>query len=123
VKEERLLALCVHGLVYPIVFTRYASYGLAARRLSILRTMLSLKVVLLAAGAAFAIYFGPFSNGDSGPALATGLTLVSAMAIQNAARRIHLGSSPPTTFMTGATTQIMIDVAESQPQGLPADQT
>jgi len=48
----------------------------------------------------------------SGAALATGLALVSAMAIQNAAQRIHLGVSPPTTLMTGDTTQIMIDVAD-----------
>lgn len=64
--------------------------------------LLLLKTTLLAA--ALAIGFGPFSNGDSGTALATGLTLVSAMAIQNAVRRIHLGSSPPTTLMTGTTT-------------------
>jgi uncharacterized membrane protein YoaK (UPF0700 family) len=82
--------------------------------------MLSIKLVLLAAGAALAIGFGPFSNGDSAAALATGLTLVSAMAIQNAAQRIHLGGSPPTTLMTGTTTQIMIDVAELG-WGVPSD--
>jgi len=49
---------------------------------------------------------------DSGAALAVGLTLVAAMAIQNAVQRIHLGSSPPTTLMTGTTTQIMIDIAD-----------
>lgn len=59
-----------------------------------------------------AIRFGPFPNGDSVPAIATGLTLVSAMAIQNAAQRIHLSTSPPTTIMTGTTTQIMIDIAD-----------
>ncbi len=45
-------------------------------------------------------------------AVLTGLVLVSAMAIQNAASRIHLGSSPPTTLMTGTTTQVMIDLAD-----------
>jgi uncharacterized membrane protein YoaK (UPF0700 family) len=40
------------------------------------------------------------------------MTLVSAMAIQNAAQRIHLGAAPPTTIMTGTTTQIMIDIAD-----------
>jgi uncharacterized membrane protein YoaK (UPF0700 family) len=34
------------------------------------------------------------------------------MAIQNAVHRIHLGSSPPSTLMTGTTTQIMIDLAD-----------
>jgi hypothetical protein len=68
------------------VVTRWVSYGLPARGLPILRTMLTLKVALLAAAAALAVRFGPFSNSDSLPALATRLTLVSAIAIQNAAR-------------------------------------
>jgi uncharacterized membrane protein YoaK (UPF0700 family) len=71
-----------------------------------------LKVVLLLAGAALAIRFGPFANGDAWSAIATGLTLVAAMAIQNAAHRIHMGTAPPTTLMTGTTTQMMIDLAD-----------
>jgi uncharacterized membrane protein YoaK (UPF0700 family) len=45
-------------------------------------------------------------------ALAIGGALVGAMAIQNAAQRTYLSAFPPTTIMTGTTTQIMIDVAE-----------
>jgi uncharacterized membrane protein YoaK (UPF0700 family) len=55
---------------------------------------------------------GPFANGDGASAILMGMTLVSAMAIQNAAQRIHLGAAPPTTLMTGTTTQIMIDIAD-----------
>ncbi|MGB6307102.1 MAG: DUF1275 family protein [Steroidobacteraceae bacterium] len=106
----KLLALPTFCAV--IIVTRWASYQLPERGLPILRTMLSLKVMLLAVAAVLAIHYGPFSNGDAGAALATGLTLVSAMAIQNAAQRIHLGGSPPTTVMTGTTTQIMIDIAD-----------
>jgi len=40
------------------------------------------------------------------------MVLVAAMAIQNAAHRIHLGTAPPSTLMTGTTTQIMIDLAD-----------
>jgi uncharacterized membrane protein YoaK (UPF0700 family) len=40
------------------------------------------------------------------------MVLVSAMAIQNAVHRVHLGSAPPSTLMTGTTTQIMIDLAD-----------
>ncbi|WP_245328891.1 DUF1275 family protein [Bradyrhizobium centrolobii] len=40
------------------------------------------------------------------------MILVAALAIQNAAHRIHMGTEPPTTLMTGTTTQIMIDVAD-----------
>ena len=95
-----------------ILLARLASHGLVVRGIAVLRTLLTLKVALLAAAGALAIRYGPFSNGDSGLALTTGLTLVSAMAIQNAAHRIHLGSAPPSTVMTGTTTQMMLDVAD-----------
>jgi uncharacterized membrane protein YoaK (UPF0700 family) len=114
----KVLALPTFCIV--IIVTRWASYGLPPQGLPILRTMLSLKVLLLATAAALAIHFGPFRDGNTGAALATGLTLVSAMAIQNAAQRIHLGASPPTTVMTGTTTQIMIDLADLM-RGLSKD--
>jgi uncharacterized membrane protein YoaK (UPF0700 family) len=95
-----------------ILLARLASHGLAVRGLPVLRTLLTMKVALLAAAAALAIRYGPFADGDGGAALLTGLTLVSAMAIQNAAHRIHLSNAPPSTIMTGTTTQMMIDVAD-----------
>jgi uncharacterized membrane protein YoaK (UPF0700 family) len=115
----KLLALPTFCIV--IIGTRWASYAMPPLGLPILRTMLSLKVLMLAAAAALAIHFGPFTNGDTAAALITGLTLVSAMGIQNAAQRIHLGASPPTTLMTGTTTQIMIDFADLI-RGLPVEQ-
>jgi uncharacterized membrane protein YoaK (UPF0700 family) len=63
-------------------------------------------------GAALAIRLGPFHNGDGWQALITGMTLVAAMAIQNAIHRIHMASTSPTTIMTGNTTQVMIDLAD-----------
>ena len=74
--------------------------------------MLAIKVLLLTGGAGMALRFGPFSNGDSMGAIATGMLLVAAMAVQNATHRIYLAQIPPTTIMTGTTTQIMIDVAD-----------
>jgi hypothetical protein len=44
---------------------------------------LTLKVLLLIAGAFFVVRFGPF-HGDSWQAVLTGMTLVAAMAVQNA---------------------------------------
>lgn len=107
----KLLALPVFCVV--VVVTRLVSYGLPKRNWPVLPTMLSLKLLLMIAGAVLAIRHGHFSNGDSGAAMVTGLTFVAAMAIQNAAHRIHLGSAPPSTLMTGTTTQIMIDVADT----------
>jgi len=40
------------------------------------------------------------------------MVLVAAMSIQNASHRIHYATAPPTTLMTGSTTQMMIDVAD-----------
>jgi uncharacterized membrane protein YoaK (UPF0700 family) len=105
----KLLALPVFCLV--IIATRLISFNLPARW-PVLETMLTLKLLLLLVAAVFAIAMGPFANGDGAPAIILGMTLVSAMAIQNAAQRIHLGAAPPTTLMTGTTTQMMIDIAD-----------
>ena len=107
----KLLALPTFCIV--ILGARWASYGLPSRGLPILRTMLSLKVLLLARGRGARHPFPDlFRTATRLRLLRPALTLVSAMAIQNATQRIHFGASPPTTLMTGTTTQIMIDVAD-----------
>src|SRR5260221_4247403 len=105
----KLLALPVFCMV--IIVTRLVSFILPPRW-PVLETMLTLKLLLLLVAAVLAIATGPFANGDSAPAIILGMTLVSAMAIQNAVQRIHLGAAPPTTLMTGTTTQMMIDIAD-----------
>src|SRR6202042_2276006 len=79
---------------------------------SALEVLIALKVLLLFIAAALAIRFGPFPDADSARAVLTGMVLVAAMAIQNSLHRFHFGSSPPSTLMTGTTTQVMIDVAD-----------
>jgi uncharacterized membrane protein YoaK (UPF0700 family) len=114
----KLLALPMFCVV--VIAVRFLSVSLAAKRLPALRTILGFKLALLIAGAALAIRLGPFDSGDGWAALSTGMTLVAAMAIQNAIHRIHMGSLPPTTIMTGNTIQIMIDLADLL-RGVPAD--
>ncbi|MDQ0571192.1 uncharacterized membrane protein YoaK (UPF0700 family) [Variovorax paradoxus] len=114
----KLVALPVFCAV--VVLARWLGHGLPALGLPVLRTMLVLKALLLAAGAAFAICHGPFNDSDSGLAMLTGMSLVSAMAIQNAVHRLHLGNAPPTTLMTGTTTQVMIDITDLL-RGLPPE--
>jgi uncharacterized membrane protein YoaK (UPF0700 family) len=115
----KLLALPIFCLV--VIAIRLLSSALLRRKLPALKIILGFKVALLIVGAALAIHFGPFSNGDAWQAVLTGMVLVAAMAIQNATHRIHLGSAPPSTLMTGTTTQIMIDLADMMQASKPED--
>lgn len=105
----KLLALPVFCVTIVVVLYLMQRAALSRRRS--LLSMLVLKFLFLTAGAACAIHFGAFSDPDGWRLVVTGMLMVIAMAIQNAAHRVHLGSAPPTTLMTGTTTQIMIDLA------------
>ena len=106
----KLLALPVFCIV--VILTRLAGEHLRRRGHQALGVLLSTKLALLVIGAALAIRFGPFASGDGAAAIVTGMVLVAAMAIQNAVHRVHLAAAPPSTLMTGTTTQIMIDLAD-----------
>ncbi|HWX78538.1 MAG TPA: YoaK family protein [Steroidobacteraceae bacterium] len=118
----KLLALPMFCIV--VIATRLLSVALAARSAKAgtlaLRVLMGIKVALLTLGAGLAIGLGPFESGDGWAALLTGMTLVAAMATQNAIHRIHMSTAPPTTIMTGNTTQIMIDLADLL-RGVPAE--
>lgn len=105
----KLLALPVFCVT--IIVVQYIMLRLALRPRRALLTMLVLNFLFLVAGAGCAIHFGAFTDPDGWPLIVTGMLIVIAMAIQNAAHRVHLGSAPPSTLMTGTTTQIMIDLA------------
>ncbi|NPU67711.1 DUF1275 domain-containing protein [Bradyrhizobium sp. 83012] len=106
----KLLALPVFCVV--VIATRLTGTLLSRRWSRAFEILIAVKLVLLVLGAALAIHFGPFHDGDSHEAILTGMVLVAAMAIQNAVHRIHLPTSPPSTLMTGTTTQVMIDIAD-----------
>jgi uncharacterized membrane protein YoaK (UPF0700 family) len=107
---SKLLALPVFCMV--VVLSRLLSHALRSRELPVFRSLLTIKLVLLVAATVMAVRWGPFADGDHWAAIVTGMTLVSAMAVQNAAQRVHLASLPPSTLMTGTTTQIMLDLAD-----------
>ena len=106
----KLLALPIFCAV--VIATRLLNTWLSERNRRALDALIALQVLLLIIGAALAIRFGPFHDTDSWQAVLTGMVLVGAMAIQNALHRVHLGSAPPSTIMTGTTTQVMIDLAD-----------
>ena len=104
--------LALPEFIAVIVLARLAG-GVARRRgWPALRIMLTTEVILLAAFFGLAVTFGPFENADRPLALLTGFAGIAAMALQNALQRVHLASLPPTTLMTGSTTQATIDAVD-----------
>lgn len=103
----KLLALPVFCLT--ILGLRYLLLRLAMTALRELRTLLATEILLLALAAAAALYFGHFTNPGGWRLIGTGMLLVAGMAVQNATHKLHLTHSPPTTLMTGSTTQAMLD--------------
>jgi uncharacterized membrane protein YoaK (UPF0700 family) len=77
-----------------------------------LNALIGVKVCLFTVAAVLAAWLGPFRNADSVSGIVTGMTLVAGMAVQNAVHRVFFAKSPPTTLMTGSTTQIMMDIGE-----------
>jgi uncharacterized membrane protein YoaK (UPF0700 family) len=107
---SKLLALPV----FCVVVFASRIVGIALRRSGrpVLRSLLLGKLVLLLAAFAIALTYGPFNDPNSAAAFAMGMVLVAAMAVQNGIHRAHLPKSPPSTLMTGTTTQIMLDLAD-----------
>jgi len=112
----KVIALPLFCVVVALV--RVLGYALGPQARSPMRVLMWLIFALLLAAAVLAVRLGPFPNGDVWQALVTGMTLVAAMAVQNAAQRLYLGAMPPTTIMTGNVTQAMIDVVDLL-RGLP----
>jgi uncharacterized membrane protein YoaK (UPF0700 family) len=107
---SKLLAL---PMFCAIVFlSRLACLMLQGRNRSPIRPMLVVKLMLLTAVAAMAFIYGPFNGDNSTITLVVALAMVSAMAIQNGLHKAHLAKAPPSTLMTGTTTQIMLDLAD-----------
>ncbi len=104
--------LALPEFIVVIALARLAGNALRARGLPVLRVMLVAKVVLLFAFFALAVAFGPFADADSPAGLLTGFAGIAAMALQNAVQRVHLTGEPPTTLMTGSTTQATLDAAD-----------
>jgi uncharacterized membrane protein YoaK (UPF0700 family) len=106
----KTLALPIFCLA--VLLCRLFAFRLKAAGWPALRSLLQLQLLLFLVVAALAAWQGPFEDPDRGWALLVGMTLVAAMAMQNAAHRVHLAHTPPSTVMTGTTTQIMLDLAE-----------
>jgi uncharacterized membrane protein YoaK (UPF0700 family) len=117
----KLLALPEFVLV--VALARLAGAGLRARKMPAPRVLFAAETILLAAFFLLAVWYGPFPDADSPAALITALAGIAAMAVQNAVQRVHLGDQPPTTIMTGNTTQATLDAVDLVLGGNSAPQT
>ena len=99
---------CAAIVIFRAISYPVARHG-APRHLRFLQI---LNVVALAIAAILALLYGPFPNADAPLAVLTGMIMVAGMSVQNVVRRIHLPTIPPTTVMTGAVTQLMIDLVD-----------
>ena len=104
--------LALPEFIAVIALARLVGGAARKRGWPALRIMLTAEVLLLAAFFALAVAFGPFEDADRPLALLTGFAGIVAMALQNALQRVHLASLPPTTLMTGSTTQATIDAVD-----------
>ena len=113
-KLAALPMFCVVVVCTRLLHTRLQQVGHASYRV-----LLWCMLLLFALAAGISWFHTPFAPTDSWISFAVGMLLVAAMAIQNALHRIHWLKEPPTTVMTGSTTQLMLDVADwlGSPQG------
>jgi len=106
----KLLAL--PEFIVVIALARWLGTVLRARQKAALPVLLGAKVALLFAFFVIAVALGPFPNSDTPAALLAGFAGVAAMAVQNAAHRVHFPTLPPSTLMTGNTTQAVLDAVD-----------
>src|SRR5271165_6127049 len=106
----KLLAL--PEFIAVVIAARLLGAALRARGLPALRFLLVAKVAFLLAFFVLAVALGPFPDSDAPAALLTAFAGVAGMAVQNAVQRVHFAGIPPTTLMTGNTTQAVLDAVD-----------
>ncbi|HUI95378.1 MAG TPA: YoaK family protein [Xanthobacteraceae bacterium] len=106
----KLLALPEFVLVLAVA--RVVAGELRRRNVDALRVLLVAKVTCLLAFFILGVTLGPFPDSDAPAALLTGFAAIAGMAIQNGVQRIHYAAMPPTTLMTGNTTQVALDAVD-----------
>ncbi|MBV8400161.1 MAG: DUF1275 domain-containing protein [Acetobacteraceae bacterium] len=104
--------LVIPVFIATIACVRLLAIRLRARKLSVVRTLLSLEAIFLFVFLASGVLLGPFYDADSTFAVLTGMAAAVAMAFQNAAMRDSLGHIHPTTLMTGNITQAVMDLVD-----------
>ncbi|WP_176084768.1 DUF1275 family protein [Martelella sp. HB161492] len=116
----KLLALPVFCIT--VLLARAFGDWMQRRRIQAVPVFLALKCALFLLAALLAVVL-PLHDRAGDASVPLGMVLVVAMAIQNALHRTHLTDQPPTTLLTGTTTQIMLDLSDvlfgDRTKGLP----
>lgn len=112
----KLLALPV--FVLAVALTRVLAGALEHHGTPVLAPALAVEAMLLLAMLAVGLAARPITDADAPLVMVTGMAGVAAMGIQNCLARLYLSSLPPTTIMTGNTTQAIIDTVDVM-LGLP----
>jgi uncharacterized membrane protein YoaK (UPF0700 family) len=102
--------LVLPEFILIVALGRLASLRMKARGRPVLRVVLAAMMCALLAFFILAVVYGPFPDSDAPLALITAFAGLTAMAMQNAAQRVHFATMPPTTLMTGNITQAVLDI-------------
>ncbi|MGG5817595.1 YoaK family protein [Falsiroseomonas sp. HW251] len=103
----KLLALPVFAAA--VACTRLMLRGRASGSL---RHLLVAEIAFLVLFLLLGLLASPVRDADAPLAILAGMAGVVAMGIQNAGARILMPTAPPTTIMTGNTTQVVIDLTD-----------
>jgi len=104
--------LALPEFIAVVALARVVGVALASRQMPALRVLVCAKVLLLLVFFGLAVTLGPFADSDAPSALLAGFAGIAAMALQNAIQRVHLSKLPPSTLMTGNTTQAVLDAVD-----------
>lgn len=104
-------ALALPVFCVSVMAARYFARWLGRTGRPVVPVLLNIQLALFLA-AAVMTFFLPHNSINQPGEIIIGMTLVIAMAIQNAVHRVHLPDMPPSTLVTGTTTQIMLDFTD-----------
>ncbi len=106
----KLLALPV--FIIAVAFARFAILWCERHQIAPFRPVVALQVLLLSLFLLLGRAAEPVIDANAPLAVLAGMSGVAAMGFQNALARLILPAFPPTTIMTGNTTQFVIDVID-----------